>query len=115
MKDRIISMVNVIYQDIELESLFNSGKSTAFKDVMNKKMFMQGLCSFITLLHVVNNVVELKYYEYLHYKHNSTFSTVTVECPGLCGDLVFSEEEQGQKVTIYQLIINKDYGKERSI
>ncbi len=83
--------------------------------VMNKKLFMQKLCSFRTLLHIINNAVELKFYRYLHYKRNSTFSTVTVECAGLYGNLVFSEEEQGKKVTIYDLILNKGYGKERSI
>lgn len=108
-------MVDITYQNTELESLFTCGKSSTFKAVKSKKLFMQALCSFKTLLHIINDVVELKFYSYLHYKHNSTYSTVTVECAGLYGDLVFSEDEQGKKVTIYDLIINKDYGKERSI
>lgn len=108
-------MIHVIYQNTELESLFTRGKSTAFKVVMNKKLFMQALYSFKALLRIVNNVVELKSYNSLHYKHNSTFSTVTVEGAGFMGNLVFSEDEHGQRITIYDLIINKDYGKERNI
>lgn len=108
-------MVKISYQNTELESLLTRGRSAMFKAVVNKKSFMQKLCSFKTLLYIINNVVELKFYRYLHYKRNSTFSTVTVECTGLYGDLVFREDEQGKKVTIYDLILNKDYGKERSI
>ena len=108
-------MIDIAYQNTELESLLTRGSSATFKAVMNKKLFMQKLCSFSTLLHVINNVVELKFYSYLHYKRNSTFSTVTVESTGLYGNIVFSEEEQGKRVTIYDLILNEDYGKERSI
>ena len=108
-------MVDISYQNTELENLLTRGRSATFKAVMNKKLFMQKLCSFKTLLHIINNVVELKFYSYLHYKHNSTFSTVTLESAEIYGDLVFSEEEQGKKVTMYDLIINKNYGKGRSI
>lgn len=98
-------MIDIKYQNAELESLFTRGKSATFKTIMNKKLFMQALYSFKTLLNIINNVVELKIYSYLHYKHNATFSTVTVEGAGLNGDLVFLEEEQGRRVTIYDLII----------
>ena len=76
-------MIDISYQNTELESLLTSGKSTTFKAVIDKKLFMRKLCSFKMLLHIINNVVELKFYRYLHYKHNSTFSTVTLECTGL--------------------------------
>lgn len=108
-------MVDIKYHNTELESLFTRGKSTTFKTVMSKKLFMKALCSFKTLLNIINNVVELKLYYYLRYKRNSTFSTVTLEGAGVYGSLIFLEGEQGKSITIYNLIINNDYGKERSI
>ena len=108
-------MVDIKYQNTELESLFTRGKSTTFKAIMSKKLFIQALCSFKTLLYIMNNVVDLRCYAYLHYKQNPTFSTVTVEGAGLRGNLVFGEVEQGKGIVIYDLIINKNYVKARSI
>ncbi len=39
-------MVDIAYQNTELESLFTRGKSATFKAVMNKKLFMQKLMWF---------------------------------------------------------------------
>lgn len=98
-------MVKVEFQNIELESLFTRGSGTAFKAIMSKKLFMQALCSFRNILYIINNVVELEYYRYLNYKRNSTFSTVTVEGANIIGNVVFLEEEQGKRITIYDLLI----------
>lgn len=98
-------MVIVKYKDIELESLFAHGSGMTFKKAMSKKLFMKALYSFKNLLYIINNVVELEYYRYLHYKRNPTFSTVTVEGANLTGNIVFSEEDQGKSITIHNLLI----------
>lgn len=98
-------MVSMKYKNIELDSLFNRGNSSTFKAITNKKLFMQALYSFKNILIIINNVVELEYYHYLHYKRNSTFSTITVEGANLTGNIVFSEEDQGKSITIYDILI----------
>lgn len=98
-------MITVKYKNIELDGLFNRGNGSTFKAVMSKKLFMQALYSFKNILYIINNVVELEFYRYLHYKRNSTFSTVTVEGANMTGNIVFLEEDQGKSITIYDLLI----------
>lgn len=108
-------MVNINYRNKEIESLFTSGKSVAYKAIMGKKVFMKAISAFKALLSIINNMVELKRYQFLKYCKTTAYSSVTIECAGVLGNVFFSEAEEGRSITIYDFIINNDYGKERSI
>ena len=108
-------MIIVEYKNIDLEALFTRGKSVIFKEIVDKKMFIQAIYGFKSILRVIDNVAELKLYQYLHYRKYSTYSTVTIEGSGLTGCLMFSETEQGNSITLYELIVNnKGYVKKRN-
>ena len=105
-------MVIIIYNNKDIEDLFTSGINLAYRAIMNKKVFMHALYAFKSILEVIDNVIELNAYQFLQYTKNSTFSSVVVRGSGVLGNILFSENEQGNSITIYELIINKDYGKE---
>ena len=107
-----LKMVLTIYKNKDIEALFTSGTSLAYKAIMNKKVFVHALYAFKSILDTIDNVIELKAYQFLQYTKNSTFSSVVVRGSGVLGNILFSENEQGNTITIYELIINKDYGKE---
>ena len=113
--DKFRDMIIVKYKNTELESLFNRGYSTTFKAIANKKLFMQALYSFKRILSIINYVIELEYYKSLHYKHNTFFCNVTIDGAGQTGNIIFTEENQGTSITIYDLLLNKDYGKKGNI
>lgn len=47
-------------------------------------------------------------------KKGVDFSSVTIVASGICGELLFKVENFGCSIIIYDLIINNDYGKERT-
>lgn len=107
-------MIKVSYNNTELESLLERRASRTYQWLLQKKGFIKALCAFKTILSVIDNIVELKYYKYLRHKKGIDFSSVTIEASGICGDLLFKEESLGHSIVIHDLIINKEYGKERT-
>lgn len=96
-------MIKIIYKNNELESLFTLGKSAVYKVIVSKKMFMESLRCLKSILHIINKVEDLGTYAFLHYKHNSDYSSVTLAESGLCCEFVFQEDPQGNIITLYAL------------
>jgi len=98
-------MVNITYHNKELESLITKGKSLTYKRLLNKRTFIKALHSFVALLSVIDNTMELKPYKWLKFLRGVDFSTVTIEECGISGNLLFKEVDFGHCIVLYDLIL----------
>lgn len=106
-------MVEIKYHNSELEALMENGKSRTYQWLSSKKCFLKALSAFRAILYVIDDIVDLKYYKWLMHKKGVDFSSVTIEASGVCGNLLFKEENLGHSIIIHDLILN-NYGKERT-
>jgi len=108
-------MVEVTYHNSEIESLMKRGASRTYQKLTGKRGFMKALFAFRAILSVIDNITDLKSYKWLMLKNGVDFSSVTIVAYSVCGILLFKEENLGHSIRIHDLIINYDYGKERSL
>lgn len=107
-------MVEVKYHNSEIESLMKKGVSRTYQKLLGKRGLMKALFAFKAILSVIDNIMDLKSYKWLMLKKGVDFSSVTIVASGICGELLFKVENFGCSIIIYDLIINNDYGKERT-
>lgn len=98
-------MVKVRYINKELETLFTKSNSPTFQSLESKTVFLKSLFAFKELLLFIDNVMDLRIYQWLHLRRGSDYSSVTIEGSGLKGDVLFKEAENGSSIILYDLII----------
>ena len=96
-------MVKINHQNREIESLVKTNKSTLYKELSQKKAFLNALRAFYSSLEVIDNVRDLMVYTYLQYKRKE-LSSVIIAGAGVSKRLIFSEHDDGQSILILELI-----------
>lgn len=98
-------MIDVSFDNIELESLMLDGKSTTYKEVVKKKGFLDSLRAFMSVLRILHNTKELLLYKQFWYKQNVKASYVLINGSNIQRKLLFAEHEQGTRIIINDLIM----------
>ena len=98
-------MIDVSFDNIELESLMLDGKSTTYKEVVKKKGFLDSLRAFMSVLRILQNTKELLLYKQFWYKQNVKASSVRISGSNIQSKLVFTAHEVGTRISINDLRI----------
>lgn len=97
-------MIDIIYGNSELKSLMLEGKSTLYKEIVKKRGFLKSLRAFLLVLKVLRNTKDLLLYEQYGYKSNVKVSYVLIASANIERKLLFTEQEQGTRIVINDLI-----------
>ena len=92
-----------VYLPEDLVELYETGKSKEYTDVERNPKLYSGFVRAIKIMNHVDNVSQLKNYSYLHYeklKHEYSGITSVRLANGFVHRLLFTENEDGIKVTI---------------
>ena len=98
-------MIKVSYNNPELRSLMQDGKSTLYKEISRKRGFLKALRAFLSLLHVIHDTTDLFFYKQYQYQQNVNVSYVHINCSNIQSKLPLLEQEHGTSITITDLII----------
>lgn len=98
-------MIEISYDNSDIEALLARGKSGFLKRFPKKKALLKVLKSFYAILEVIQVAKDLLHYQSLKYKAGTDCSFVQLKYGGQSCILVFSEQELGRKITIKDLKI----------
>ena len=96
-------MINIEYDNPELEMLLLEGKSILYKEIQGKKGFVKSLQAFLFLLKVISNTKELSFYKQYGYMPSKEESYVLIKGSKISRKLMFVETDQGRCITITNL------------
>ena len=69
-----------------------------------KKTFLKAIHAFYSILHIIDNTRDLSKFKYLNYKKGVKNSSVLISTAKTQGTLLFTEDEFGKNISIYDLI-----------
>jgi len=98
-------MVKIEYHNPELESLMSTGKSSTYKELSGKRAFLKAMHGFCSLLRILNSTKDLLMFKQYDYKHRVNISHVLIIGAKIKAKLLFTEFEQGTRISINDLIL----------
>ena len=96
-------MITVTHSNIELKSLIERGKSSAYRKLESKKSFLKVLRAFFGVIGILNNTKDLLMYKQFNYIKGIEISSVSFIVSKINCMLLFRENEEGSKIDILEL------------
>jgi plasmid maintenance system killer protein len=97
-------MITIIFEDLDLQELIETGKNRKYKVYARDPRFMQRLVTAYNTMRSVDHTSELSNYSFLHYeklKYNGLSSVRVIQ--NRVERLIFRETDRGLVITLLEL------------